>query len=100
MRLGLFGGTFDPVHLGHLDVAHAARCHLSLDAVWFIPARVPPHRREPHASAAHRFAMVSLAVPLTTPSESRAARTAKDMPSGMSRSTAAFTEIPVLVDSR
>jgi nicotinate-nucleotide adenylyltransferase len=62
MRLGLFGGTFDPVHAGHLDVAHAARQQLSLDAVWLIPAHVPPHRREPHASAAHRFAMVSLAV--------------------------------------
>jgi nicotinate-nucleotide adenylyltransferase len=62
MRLGLLGGTFDPVHLGHLDVAHAARRALSLDTVWLIPARVPPHRREPQASAAHRFAMVCLAV--------------------------------------
>jgi len=62
MRLGLLGGTFDPIHRGHLDVAHAARRALSLDAVWLIPARVPPHRREPHASAAHRFAMASLAI--------------------------------------
>ena len=62
MRLGLFGGTFDPIHLGHLDVAHAARRQLGLDLVWLIPSRVPPHRTPPQASAAHRFAMVCLAV--------------------------------------
>lgn len=62
MRIGLLGGTFDPVHLGHLDVAHAARRHLSLDVVWFVPARMPPHRTRPHVSAAHRFAMVAQAV--------------------------------------
>ncbi|MCC7009902.1 MAG: nicotinate (nicotinamide) nucleotide adenylyltransferase [Acidobacteria bacterium] len=62
MRLGLFGGTFDPIHRGHLDVAHAARRQLALDVVWMIPSRVPPHRTPPQASAAHRFAMVCLAV--------------------------------------
>src|SRR5690349_1230639 len=62
MRLGLFGGTFDPVHAGHLDVAQAARRALALDEVWMVPARLPPHRVAPVASAAHRFAMVSLAV--------------------------------------
>lgn len=62
MRLGLFGGTFDPVHVGHLDVARAAQRALGLDRVWLIPARVPPHRHAPHVSAAHRFAMASLAV--------------------------------------
>jgi nicotinate-nucleotide adenylyltransferase len=62
MKIGLFGGTFDPIHCGHLDVAHAARQALGLDSVWMIPARVPPHRTLPRASAAHRFAMVALAV--------------------------------------
>ena len=62
MRTGLFGGTFDPIHVGHLDVARAARAALGLDAVWVVPARTPPHRRPPHASAAHRFAMAALAV--------------------------------------
>lgn len=62
MKIGLLGGTFDPVHCGHLDVAHAARRALALDVVWLVPARVPPHRTRPHASAAHRFAMVAQAV--------------------------------------
>lgn len=62
MKIGLLGGTFDPVHCGHLDVAHAARRALALDVVWLVPARVPPHRLSPHASAAHRFAMVVEAV--------------------------------------
>jgi nicotinate-nucleotide adenylyltransferase len=62
MRTGILGGTFDPVHLGHLDVAEAARRALALDVVWVMPARQPPHRAAPRASAAHRFAMVALAV--------------------------------------
>ncbi|HXH07912.1 MAG TPA: nicotinate-nucleotide adenylyltransferase [Vicinamibacterales bacterium] len=62
-RLGLLGGTFDPIHYGHLDAAEAARAALGLDAVWIVPARTPPHRPiQPVASAYHRFAMVALAV--------------------------------------
>lgn len=59
---GLLGGTFDPVHLGHLDVAHAALQALPIDRILFIPARIPPHRAAPHASAADRLAMVRLAI--------------------------------------
>jgi len=62
MRIGLFGGTFDPIHVGHLDVVDAARQALSLDRVVILPANVPPHRSSPHASAVHRFAMAALAV--------------------------------------
>jgi len=62
MTVGLLGGTFDPIHRGHLDVALAAQQALKLDEVWLIPARHPPHRTAPIASAAHRFAMVALAV--------------------------------------
>ena len=62
MRRGLFGGTFDPVHIGHLDVARAARRALNLDEVMLVPSNIPPHRSTPHASAAHRFAMAALAV--------------------------------------
>ncbi len=62
-RLGLLGGTLDPIHVGHLDAAEAARQALALDEVLVIPAHDPPHRPgDPHASAFHRFAMVALAI--------------------------------------
>jgi nicotinate-nucleotide adenylyltransferase len=62
-RTGVLGGTFDPIHLGHLGVAIAAMQHLALDRVLLIPSHTPPHRTaQPHASAYHRFAMVALAV--------------------------------------
>jgi len=61
-RLGVLGGTFDPIHNGHLDLAAAAREALSLDQVVLLPSHVPPHRDTPGASAAHRFAMTALAV--------------------------------------
>ena len=62
-RLGILGGTFDPVHLGHLDAARKATEALRLDRVLFIPAHDPPHRpRDPKGSAFHRFALISLAI--------------------------------------
>lgn len=62
-RLGILGGTFDPVHYGHLDAAHAAFTALSLEEVVLIPAHDPPHRpSDPRASAFHRFALVALAI--------------------------------------
>ena len=60
--IGLLGGTFDPVHLGHLDVARAALKALPLEKILFIPAHVPPHRAFPTASGADRLAMVKLAI--------------------------------------
>ncbi len=62
MRRGFLGGTFDPVHHGHLDVADAARHALDLDIVDLVPARMPPHRRPPLAPASDRMAMAELAV--------------------------------------
>jgi len=62
MKAGLFGGTFDPIHQGHLDVAQAARHAIGLGVVWIVPSRVPPHRGRPSAPAAHRFAMAALAI--------------------------------------
>lgn len=61
-RIGVLGGTLDPVHLGHLDAAIAAQQALGLDRVLLIPSHVPPHRTQPIASAYHRFAMAALAV--------------------------------------
>jgi nicotinate-nucleotide adenylyltransferase len=62
-RVGLLGGTFDPIHLGHLETASAARRALQLDCVYVLPSNVPPHRtQQPAASSHHRFAMTALAV--------------------------------------
>ena len=61
-RIGILGGTLDPIHLGHLDAALAAREALQLDQVLIIPSHVPPHRVEPATSSFHRFAMASIAV--------------------------------------
>jgi nicotinate-nucleotide adenylyltransferase len=61
-RLGILGGTFDPIHRGHVDVGTAAEAALSLDRLFVIPSQAPPHRPAPNASSFHRFAMVSLAV--------------------------------------
>ena len=63
LRLGLLGGTFDPIHFGHLDAAAAAQRSLGLDEIRFIPSHDPPHRPlDPRASAFHRFALVALAI--------------------------------------
>jgi nicotinate-nucleotide adenylyltransferase len=60
--IALFGGSFDPIHSGHLDVAHAAMEEFQLNRVIFIPSGVPPHkRRQRLASFVDRFAMVTLA---------------------------------------
>jgi nicotinate-nucleotide adenylyltransferase len=62
-RLGIIGGTFDPIHLGHLAAARAAQDALHLDRVRFIPSARPPHRTDsPGASEYHRLQMVRLAV--------------------------------------
>lgn len=62
-RFGILGGTFDPVHVGHVGAALAARDALGLTRVVLMPNHVPPHRpRQPTASPYHRFAMSALAV--------------------------------------
>lgn len=62
MNIGLFGGTFDPVHRGHIALAKAAQERCKLHRVYFVPANLPPHKqRQSLAPFAHRFAMLALA---------------------------------------
>ncbi len=61
--VGILGGTFDPVHHGHLAIAEEAREALGLERVWFVPVASPPHKPDrPVSAAADRLAMVRLAV--------------------------------------
>ena len=62
-KLGILGGTFDPVHIGHLVLAEQLRESLQLERVIFIPSASPPHKTEHElSSAAHRFEMTKLAL--------------------------------------
>jgi nicotinate-nucleotide adenylyltransferase len=62
MNIGLFGGTFDPIHRGHLALACAAREQYKLGRILFVPASVPPHKqRQPLSEFSHRYAMIALA---------------------------------------
>lgn len=60
--IGLFGGTFDPIHLGHLRMALELKQQLHLDEMRLVPCHKPPHRHQPVASATDRAAMVELAI--------------------------------------
>lgn len=60
--IGILGGTFDPIHQGHIEIAKAALKGLSLSRVEFIPCYQPPHREKPIASPDDRFTMTKLAV--------------------------------------
>ena len=62
LTVGLFGGTFDPVHQGHLDLARHVLERCQLNRLLFIPAPLPPHKRQPEASFAHRVAMIDAAL--------------------------------------
>jgi nicotinate-nucleotide adenylyltransferase len=63
LRIGVYGGTFDPVHLGHVLPVEETRARLGLDRVLYVPAYHPPHKpASPSAPAHHRFAMLALAL--------------------------------------
>ncbi len=62
MRLGIFGGTFDPIHLGHLILAEQCREACALERVWFMVAGEPPHKRGEPTAVAHRLEMARIAV--------------------------------------
>src|SRR6476620_12594583 len=61
-RVGILGGTLDPIHCGHLDLGTAVELALRLTSLLVIPAHIPPHRPRPSASPFHRFAMAAIAV--------------------------------------
>jgi nicotinate-nucleotide adenylyltransferase len=62
MRIGVFGGTFDPVHRGHLETVEATSRRLHLERVIYVPARLSPHKTGPQTDARHRVAMLALAL--------------------------------------
>ena len=62
-RIGLFGGTFDPIHCGHIKAAESVQNIFSFDRILFIPSYIPPHKESADvASAEHRLKMVELAL--------------------------------------
>jgi nicotinate-nucleotide adenylyltransferase len=62
-KIGLFGGTFNPIHLGHLSVAREVREGFELDKIWFIPAATPPHKKMKQvAGTLDRLEMIRLAI--------------------------------------
>lgn len=63
-QLGILGGTFDPIHIGHLVMASYAVDALDLDKVWFMPAQTPPHKHREITGVEHRVEMCRLAVNL------------------------------------
>jgi nicotinate-nucleotide adenylyltransferase len=62
MRIGIFGGTFDPVHLGHLILAEQCRAQAGLDEVWFVPSHSPPHKDKNVTRFEQRCDMIELAI--------------------------------------
>ena len=63
MKIGILGGTFDPVHLGHLYLAERVLRKLSLDKIIFIPAYLPPHKKKGNITpAGHRYNMVKISI--------------------------------------
>jgi len=61
-KIAFFGGTFDPIHIGHLIIAEKAREEFNLEKVIFIPSNIPPHKKKSYASPIQRFNMVKIAI--------------------------------------
>lgn len=101
-RVAIYGGTFDPVHNGHLEVARAVLDLFKLDEVVFVPACVPPHKRNANVTSVfHRFAMLALAteadqrllvstIELDAPEQPYAVETVERMRSALGAETELF----------
>ncbi len=64
-KVGIFGGTFDPIHIGHMIAADQALFYADLDEIWFMPAQIPPHKRNSNIThAIHRLEMLKRVVKL------------------------------------
>lgn len=61
-KIGLFGGTFDPPHIGHFIIAQEVKNHLTLDEIWFIPTNEPPHKNNAFINKMHRLEMLQRVV--------------------------------------
>lgn len=92
MNIALFGGTFDPVHRGHLEVARAAVRRFRLQQVLFVPAHVPPHKqKQPVTAYQHRFAMLALA----TAGEKRFVPSLLEAPDGAAANSPSYSILTV-----
>ncbi len=60
MKIGILGGTFDPIHFGHINPLLEVKRALELDQVWLMPNHIPPHKQQPNSTTAHRLAMTHL----------------------------------------
>src|SRR4051812_10159621 len=61
-KVAIFGGTFDPPHMGHLNIARHVYSQLKLDEIRFVPTNIPPHKDQPKASGFHRLEMLSQSI--------------------------------------
>lgn len=93
LRLGIMGGTFDPIHLGHIKVAEVARTQFHLQKVIFVAAHCPPHKSiKDITPAQHRYAMVDLAIKDTPYFESSRIEMERSCPSYAGDTIKAFKE--------
>ncbi|MHB8214765.1 MAG: nicotinate-nucleotide adenylyltransferase [Candidatus Sulfotelmatobacter sp.] len=95
MNIGLFGGTFDPIHRGHLALARAARERCKLSRILFVPANIPPHKQaQPLSAFAHRYAMIALATGQEKDFTPSLLEAPEDFESGTPRKEKARAEVP------